>query len=115
MQQLVNILQSLHGVIQSPNKVIDMTSDESVTPDYIGEAFLSANENQNMLEHYYKLICFRFAISCSSKSRSHRLTSASSSESGRCVGHALDIVCHTLTDFLGFICIFSPILVVDEH
>ena len=71
--------------------VIDMTNDEGKTAD-IGEVVTSTNDNRTELEEYYKLICFRFAMSCSLKLRKHRLPSTASGESGRYVECALDII-----------------------
>lgn len=77
----MDILQSLHRVIESPSKVIDMTNDEGKTADE-GEGPTTTNENRNEQESYYKLICFRFALSCSLKLRKHKLTSPGSNDSG---------------------------------
>jgi hypothetical protein len=80
----VDVLQSLHRVIELPNKVIDMTNDEGKTED-VGEGLTTTNEDRNEQESYYKLICFRFALSCSLKLRKHKHTSPGSSDSGRYV------------------------------
>jgi hypothetical protein len=80
----VDVLQSLHRVIESPNKVIDMTDDEGKTED-VGEGPTTTNEDRNEQESYYKLICFRFALSSSLKLRKQKHTSPGSSDSGRYV------------------------------
>jgi hypothetical protein len=92
----VDILQSLHSVIESPNKVIDMTNDEGKTED-VGEGPTTTNEDRNEQESYYKLICFRFALSCSLKLRKHKHTSPGSSDSGRYVQLLYCTSCCTLS------------------
>ena len=78
------MLQSLHKVIESPSEVIDMTNDEGETADG-GEGPTTTDEDRIEQESYYKLICFRFALSCSLKLRKHKFTSPGSSDSGRYV------------------------------
>ena len=80
----MDILQTLHRVIESPNKVIDMTNDEGKTED-VGDGPTTTNEDRNEQESYYKLICFRFALSCSLKLRKHKQTFSGSNDSGRYV------------------------------
>ena len=86
LQQLVDILQSLHKVIKSPKKLIDMTNDEIKSADKDDENEEDSSltmEDRIEVKRHYKLICYRLAISCSLKLRKHRLTCAESGENGR--------------------------------
>ena len=85
----MDILQSLHKVIKSPKKLIDMTNDEEKSSDKDDEDDEDKEESSKTMEdrievkRHYKLICYRLAISCSLKLRKHRLMCAESGENGR--------------------------------
>lgn len=82
----MDILQSLHKVIKSPKKLIDMANDEEKSADKDDDDDEDSSptmEDRIEVKRHYKLTCYRLAISCSLKLRKHRLTCAESGENGR--------------------------------
>ena len=86
----MNILQSLHKVIESPKKLIDMTNDEEKSAEKDDDENDEDEKDSSLtmedrieVKRHYKLICYRLAMSCSLKFRKHRLTCAESGENVR--------------------------------